>query len=251
MFIIDNREYREIYLTVCADLAEGLENCTTDESRRKEIEDFLARWSRFFERYGDETLSLERQRGLLGELMWMVHILQAGIEPEICIKSWKGCERGFHDFDIAGNVVEVKTTMMKEPRKVYINNERQLDDTGLKSLYLFVVSLSTVDGHGQSLPDIVTTLRRAFKERSSLKYSFEHALRESGYLDIHAHHYRQRYALKKEELFSVEEGFPRIIAVPAGLGNIRYSLLVSSCHDYACHMSDYMRIVREAAGNAK
>jgi len=248
--ILDKKEYRDIYFTVCSDLAEGLENCMTDESRRKEIVDFLTRWSRFFERYGEEILSPQAQRGLFGELKWLERMVREGIDASVCIDSWKGCEHGVHDFDVGGDAVELKTTMMKEPRKVDINNEKQLDERGFRSLHLVVISLSMTEGNGESLPDIVTKLRDHFADRSSLRYAFERSLRESGYLDIHAISYPQRYIVKKKELFRVEEGFPRIIHVPAGLGNIRYSLVLSACLDYSIDISEYFRIMKEDFGSA-
>jgi hypothetical protein len=247
--VLDKNEYRDIYLTVCADLADGLENCTTDDSRRKEIADFLARWSRFFEKYGDGALSPERQRGLVGELKWLERMLRVGIEPAICIGSWKGCERGFHDFDAGGRVVEVKTTMTKEPRRVEISNERQLDDRNLSSLHLAVFSLSKMEA-GESLPELVNSLRAEFAGRPSLKYAFDRALKNAGYLDIHSAQYSQKYSVKKEELFRVEEGFPRIIGAAEGVGDIRYSVVVAACQDYSCHISEYLNSIKEASGTA-
>ncbi len=45
---LEQRENRDIFVTVCADLVRSLNGCLTNESRRSEIADFLARWGRFF-----------------------------------------------------------------------------------------------------------------------------------------------------------------------------------------------------------
>lgn len=243
-FFLDKKENRDIFVTVCADLVSGLEVCLSNESRKKEIADFLSRWSRFFERYGEEGLSSERQRGLYGELWWLRRMIEAGIEPAVCINSWKGCERAFHDFQIEGNIVEVKTTMTKEPREVVINNERQLDDRGLSSLHLLVITLLKVDGQGETLTEIVNSIRADFTSRSSLIYSFERSLRESGYLDIHSHLYNDSYVVNKEELFRIGDGFPRIIDIPQGLGNIRYSLVIAACRHFLIEPADYLDTIR-------
>lgn len=243
---LDKKENRGIFVTVCADLVRGLEVCLSNESRRKEIADFLFRWSRFFERYGEEGLSSERQRGLYGELWWLRRMIEAGIAPVDCISSWKGCERTYHDFQVEGHIVEVKTTMTKEPREVVISNERQLDDRGLRSLHLLVITLLKVDGQGETLTEIVNSLRESFASRSSLIYSFERSLRESGYLDIHSHLYKDRYVVIKEELFRVGDGFPRIIAVPQGLGNIQYSLVIAACRPFLIEQADYLNNIRGA-----
>ncbi|MFH1950019.1 MAG: PD-(D/E)XK motif protein [Pseudomonadota bacterium] len=241
---LDKKESRDIFVTVCADLVRGLEVCLSNESRRKEIADFLFRWSRFFERYGEVGLSSERQRGLYGELWWLRRMIEAGIEPAACIGSWKGCGRAYHDFQIEGHIVEVKTTMTKEPREVVINNERQLDDRGLSSLHLLVVTLLKVDGQGETLTEIVNSLRESFVSRSSLIYFFESSLRESGYLDIHSHLYNDSYVVNKEELFRVGDGFPRIIEIPQGLGNIRYSLVIAACRPFLFEPSEYLKTIK-------
>jgi hypothetical protein len=243
-FLLEKPENRDIFVTVCADLVRGLDGCQTNESRRKEIADFLARWSRFFEQYGEGGLPSERQRGLYGELWWLRRMIQAGIDPAISITSWKGCERAYYDFEIGGDVVEVKTTMTKEPRTVEINNERQLDDRGLNSLHLLVITLLKVEGRGESLPGIVKSLREIFASRPALAHSFEHALRESGYLEIHSHLYISNYHVNKEELFRICEGFPRIIEVPQGLGDIRYSLVIAACSPFLCQTTDYLNKIK-------
>lgn len=243
-FFLDKKENKDIFITVCADLVRGLEVCLSNENRRKEIAEFLSRWSRFFERYGNEGLSSERQRGLYGELWWLRRMIEAGIEPATCISAWKGCERAYHDFQFEGHIVEVKTTMTKEPRAVVINNERQLDDRGLSSLHLLVITLLKVDGQGETLTEIVNSLRENFVSRSSLIYAFEHSLRESGYLDIHSHLYIDSYVANKEELFRVGDGFPRIIEVPQGLGNIRYSLVIAACRPFLIESAAYLNTIK-------
>lgn len=240
---LEQRENRDIFVTVCADLVQALDGCLTNESRRSEIADFLTRWSRFFERYGQEGLSSEEQRGLYGELRWLQHMVHAGIEPLAAVNSWKGCRRNYHDFEANGHVVEVKTTMTKEPRKVQINNERQLDDRGLISLHLFILTLAKSSGGGVTLPDLVHSLRGFFSGKP-VAYTFEHSLREAGYLDIHAHLYNSSYSAIKEDLFRVREGFPRITDVPQGLGDLCYTVVLAACGHFKCELSEYFQLLK-------
>ena len=240
---LEQRENRDIFVNVCADLVQSLDGCLTNESRRNEIADFLTRWSRFFERHGQEGLSSEEQRGLYGELRWLQHMVHAGIEPLAAVNSWKGCRRNYHDFEANGHVVEVKTTMTKEPRKVQINNERQLDGRGLNSLYLFVLTLTNSSGGGETLPDLVQSLRGIFSGKP-VAYTFEHSLREAGYLDIHVHLYNNNYSSIKEELFHVREGFPRITDVPQGLGDLHYTVVLSACGHFKYEISEYFQLIK-------
>lgn len=240
---LEQRENRDIFVTVCDDLIQALNGCLSNESRRNEIANFLARWSSFFEKHGQEGLSSEEQRGLYGELWWLRRMIHASTEYLAAVNSWKGCRRNYHDFEIKGHVVEVKTTMTKEPRKVQINNERQLDDRGLNSLHLLIITLRKSGGGGETLPDLVLSLRSIFSGKP-VAYIFEQSLREAGYLDIHACLYNSSYSVMKEELFRVREGFPRITDVPQGIGDLHYTVVVAACENFVCEFSEYFYLIR-------
>jgi len=237
---LENSDHRDVFVTVCADLARELQDLSFPEEREKALLEFFDKWTRFFERYSFRGLSAERQRGLFAELCWMRRLMAGGVNAGNVLKSWKGCVRGYHDFEIAGHVVEVKSTLTKEPRKVQINNERQLDDRGLISLHLLVVSLIQSEGGGETLPELVSQLKGGLASSPALVRRFETSLREAGYLDVHADLYDKAYTVKKEEFFRVKEGFPRIIEVPGGLGNLRYSLLAGACVSFLENVDEYI-----------
>lgn len=236
---LENGANRDVFATVCADLVIALDSCCSNDERRHALTGFLARWSRFFERHRPEGLSPESLRGLFGELWWLRSQIRAGINMMKAVSSWKGCERAYHDFEAAGHVVEVKTTMTKEPRRVFINNERQLDDRGLVSLHLLVLTLVQTDGGVETLPSIVHSLREMIAD-SPAGIIFENSLLEAGYLEVHESNYGHAYSVICEELFHVKEGFPRIITIPDGLGDIRYSLVVSAGNRFAADIRDYL-----------
>ncbi len=113
---LENREYMDIFASLCADLADNLSGATAD-MREVALAAFLDRWTRFFERYGLHGLLPEKRQGLFGELYWLRVLLENDIGCMKVLSSWRGCERGYHDFEINGHVVEVKTTMSKEPER--------------------------------------------------------------------------------------------------------------------------------------
>ncbi len=242
---LENREYRDVFTSLCADLSGDLVEAV-DDKREIVLAAFLDRWTKFFERYGLRGLSPEKQRGLFGELIWLRTLFGKDIGSITALNSWKGCERGYHDFEINGQVVEVKTTMTKEPRRVRISNERQLDDRGLISLHLLVLTLIKSENGGESLPDLVDSIMTAVASAPGGRRRFEQCLSAAGYLDIHTHLYTDTYMVKKEELLKVEEGFPRITDIPDGLGDIRYSLVVSAASSFLSDTDDYLALVRGA-----
>ena len=120
--------YNDIFSTIVDDLTGVLWNCHVQSKRAKELEAFFDRWNQFFKLISPEGLSLSQQQGLLGELLLLEKLLDNRFDHVSILKSWKGYKKNIHDFDIQGMSIEVKTTKSKEPRKVWISNERQLDD---------------------------------------------------------------------------------------------------------------------------
>ena len=129
-------------------------------------------------------------------------------------------------------MVEVKTTMTKEPRSVRISNERQVDDRGLDSLHLCVLTLHRVNSGGTSLPGLIGSIRDSLSGHVSALSSLEKGLKEAGYLDAQGHIYTSGYIRRKQEAFRIEEGFPRIVDVPGGVGGLSYTLTISACSAY-------------------
>ena len=236
---LEKKEHKEVFLAVCTDLAEVLEK---EPSRNREeiFIEFLNRWTNFFTNFGNKRLSLLRQQGLFGELWWIKLMLEKNIPALETLSSWKGCERSYQDFDFEGHVVEVKTTMTKEPRKVTINNERQLNPEGLNSLHLLVLSIIRSAQGGQSLPEIVESINSKFEELPGCYIKFNQCLQRAGYLQNHADDYKDTFTVSKNELFEVKDDFPRITNFPDGIGDIKYSLTVSVLKNFLIKTEKYL-----------
>jgi len=239
---LTSQEHRDIFIIVCEDLILCLRECKNIKQRKIELIHFLKRWSRFFERCGYEGLSQSQQMGLFGELFWLNFMIEKGVDINKALISWKGCEHGYHDFVFGDRVLEVKTTRTKEPQKVRIGNERQLDDQGFRSLHLFILTLHSIRGNENSLPELVDQIRRLLGG-SSASAPFERSLIKAGYLDVHAAAYSTKYVVKKKELFQVQNGFPRIIRIPEGTGDLSYSITVSACKDFNKDIPDYLQML--------
>ena len=171
----------------------------------------------------------------------MKKLLGAGSDPVACVSSWKGSLRAYHDFDHQGKIVEVKSTISKEPRRVQINNERQLDNTQLVSLHLYVVTFQE-NNAGRSLAATVQDIRARLQIAVAARSMFDRCLVSAGYLDIHEHFYNTGYLVILEELFLVGDGFPRIIDLPDGVGDLRYSIVLGACQSFKCAIGDFIML---------
>jgi len=223
----------------CADVIESLVD-VAPKNRAKTLADVIYIWDQFFSHSGNKTLSENRQRGLFAELWWLRKLFLSEMTDIAAVESWKGSQRKVHDFEHKGKVVEVKSTITKEPRKIVISNERQLDDRELESLYLFVL---TIDVHetGESLPDIVEEIE-SHLGKGSAAAMFKRKLVLAKYLEVNAEKYVSRYTKRHEELFKVQEGFPRIIALPQGTGDLTHSVQISACKPFQCDLEEHLGV---------
>ena len=236
-------DLKDVFIVMCADLASVLKDINSNAERETAYRQFISKWTRFFSMVGKKGLSLNKQQGLWGELRWLLELLKQGVDQSRALCAWKGCERNYQDFDFAGKVVEVKTTKSKEPRKVRISNEKQLNGAGLKSLHLLVVSVVVSEGGGQKLPELVAELSSFFSQNPTNAERFKTKLQKAGYLHIHSGHYNLNFTSSKIELFSVTEDTPRITEIPDGLGDLSYSLLVSKCSQDKESIIDYIKSI--------
>lgn len=243
---VENPEHRPVFATFSSDVIMTLES-SNRTTRVKNLQNCFNRWSRFFEIWGPEGMSPDRQRGLLGELIVLEILLRAGLSPLDGASSWKGSSGAYQDFIHLAAAIEVKTTVSKEPRKVSVSSEKQLDDTDLESLTLVVLTLNEVEAGGIPLPDAVATVRQLLEDDGKAGSIFESSLIEAGYLDSDSDKYSKRYTIRSREIFDIRSGFPRIISIPSGVGDLRYTVTISACKPFEKNVGE---MIREFTGRA-
>ncbi len=179
-----------------------------------------------------EGLSAERVRGLVGELVTLRKLSQT-LGFTSVVKSWAG-PRGFsQDFHFKNSALEIKSSASKKPQSIQISSERQLDDAGLENLFLWHISLDERIEQGETLPEIVESIRANIGDLS-VKMEFNLSLILSGYHDIHAAKYSKTFLVRSESLYRVMGNFPRITEgqCPSGLGNVKYSIQAGALDEY-------------------
>ncbi len=196
----------------------------------------LRRWQKFLAA-GTSGLSAEQQRGLYGELHTLRSHLLPGLGAEVAVAGWRAPQAAHQDFQFVSGAVEVKTTTAKQPQAVRITSERQLDDTGIRALFLQVVVLDEREvepgaaGGGECLPGLVADLRSRLAGEPGALELFDDQLLEAGYLDADAPRYSgRRFTLRRELTFRVQRSFPRLVerSLPAGVGDVNYALSLAA-----------------------
>lgn len=219
----------------------------------------LRRWQQFLTAARD-GLSVEAQRGLWGELQVLRSHLVAALGVAAAVEGWKASAAAHQDFQFPIGAVEVKTTAAKQPQSVRITSERQLDDTGVGSLFLHVVVVderevpASGNAPGQSLSALIAEVRSQLAADASTLATFNDRLFDRGWLDVYASRYEgRRWTVRGEHTFQVRPGFPRIVEseLVVGVGDVNYAVSLAACSPFAVSVSDMLSVLSNLGTQSK
>jgi hypothetical protein len=154
-------------------------------------------------------LSIERQLGLLGELLFLQRLI--GKHGMQALDAWVGPLGEPHDFRIANREFEIKTTVA--PHRIHtIHGAEQLVPSDSCALFLISVLLGPPGANeGFSLPSSISSIARAMEGAYSRASQFHESLEKSGFRDSDVAHYQRRYMMRRPlALIPVDDQFPAI-----------------------------------------
>lgn len=234
-FKLLNPASADIFGILVDDIIQAVAVATTSSaSVRAFVARFVA-WQRFLERAGLTGLSAIAQLGLYGELWFLQTSLMTWMDPELAVSAWTGPLGANQDFQPEGVGIEVKCTVTKLPLRVHIQSERQLDGTGMRALYLSVLTFDVRDGSENTLPKLIQGVRSTLAETGLGAQLFDARLLGMGYRDADAERYEHRtYTLRMARVYRVDGHFPRLAEsdIPPGVADISYSVFLDACREY-------------------
>jgi hypothetical protein len=230
---LDDPASQDIFGVLVEDVAEYVAAADDQDTAVEVWVGRLRRWQKFLQR-APTGLNPERQRGLFSELWLLREVVVPTLGIPLSVAAWTGPEGTVHDFQTRNAHVEVKSSIAGQPQVATINGERQLDETGTPGLWLSHLSLSVARGFGETLPQMIATVRR-LASGGPVEGQLEDRLFGAGYHDLHERRYRSvGYTLRERATFLVVDGFPRIIETDlrTGVGGVHYRIAIAACADY-------------------
>jgi hypothetical protein len=244
--VLTNPRHKDIFTTLVQDIVDSLALVSEERAAVSEFITRLRRWQTFLEKNNPEGLSEIAQQGLYGELWFLRQVVFPNLESVKGIRCWTGPKATSQDFQFPGCAVEVKTTSTKQHQTLSIASERQLDDTGIGTIVLLHISLDLRQEQGETLPEIVASVRSLVASDAIAKDELENLLFEVGYLDIHATRYEKTgYIIREHNYFKVGADFPRIIEsdLRNGIGDVRYTISVAECKRFSIAESEVIALI--------
>jgi len=164
------------------------------------------------------------------------------------VHAWTGSRRTNQDYEFGVISIEVKSSAAVDATSVSITNIRQLDDAGLKSLYLSRITFDARQGTSNTLPILVNYLREEIVNNSpEVILEFEEKLLLANYRDDHKEHYANRsYSERVIEFYDVCQGFPRLIErdLPDGITKASYDITLEKCKSFIRPRDEICEAVR-------
>ncbi len=243
---LTQNRYSDIFTALVDDVILGVSEKNTEEAGIEEFVVRLKRWQAFLKVNQPEGLSEIAQQGLYGELWFLRQVVLQNLLLLNGIQHWTGPKATQQDFQFSGCAIEVKTISAKQHQKLIISSERQLDDTGAGTIVLLHLSLDIRQGQGETLPEMVASVRSIVAADAIAKDELENLLFEVGYLDIHTDRYENTgYNIREHNYFKVGEDFPKIIEsdLRNGVGDVRYSISVAECKRFSILESEVISLI--------
>lgn len=223
---------RGLFYTLCLDIVEAGEGADDEASALERVIRRMRRWHLLLKGGSTNSLSVEAQRGLVGELAFLRE-LTGRIGPDAAIESWKGPEGASKDFEFPDLCVEIKSRRGAAKPYVSISSEDQLADVADARLFLRVYDVdSAIIPDGLRLEEHVAETRQAFTENIEALDRLEILLDAAGF-DPAFDYGARRWVVGRSRTFEVKDGFPRLASpLPAGVARVRYDLALDACSPF-------------------
>lgn len=244
---LSSLENLDVFACLCDNLIGVVRKCGTSSDAIKEIINQIEKWKAMFDRKQSDGLTQLEQQGLYGELIYLQKLIDRNLFSKVeSLQLWSGTDKSVRDFQGKGWAVEVKTISVNNSDQITINGERQLDDTLLKMLYLYHLSVESSRLSGQTLNDKVDELRKSLMDDMVAVNLFNFKLMEAGYFDNHRPLYSTRcYKVRKENIYHVHNAFPRIKEneLRNGVSHVTYSINVSTCTEFLVNENEHFNCI--------
>ncbi len=249
VYKLSEPELRDIFYRLCCDI-------TVCAAKANEEQEAIAlslartwRWHHLLRGGSDDRLSLEEQKGLIGELFIVEQCLIPEISEGDAVAAWQGPLGAAKDFMLGRVCVEAKVRRSSSTPSVIISSEFQLDDTELDALFLHVVALdatSTDDASGFSLTDVASRVKKRLEAAGPIVTDeFEHKLSSAGF-EWDDDYSDALWIEGSSQLYQVVDGFPRILAgsLSPGLVNVKYTLTLDECTPFIVANEEFTEALR-------
>ena len=245
---------QDIFHTLCRDI---IAVAARAESEAEAVSVALMRtwrWHHLLRGGGGGLLSPEEQKGLIGELLVLERVLLPHMESSAAVAAWRGPLRSPKDFQIGRVAIEVKARRGGATPSVAITSEDQLDESGVDSLFLYVVELDEAPEdatNGLTVRDVADRVREhLYSLDPSAAGVFETLVSAAG-LRPEDDYSNSHWLEGPSHVYLVTGKFPRIARkeVRSGVAHVRYAVSLGDCESFAASPTALTQALEDMGGS--
>ncbi|HHQ6722835.1 TPA: PD-(D/E)XK motif protein [Serratia fonticola] len=238
-----DRALTDLFSVICSDLAEASSAAENASSAIQIFVNRLNRWAELLRRRRTRELSFKERLGLLGELSMLVWTIdECGIDAPLAVRGWRGPDGDTNDIGLNNVRIEVKAQLSTQRQSLKISSLDQLDWDS-RNLFIAVNRFSPSDD-GVSLSSLSLAVSSKLSTNSHGFMEFQRKLIVAGY-DPDAGYIHDAFKLEELSVYSVLEGFPRLIPnnVPLGITKVRYEIACETIKDFLIDSSELEALI--------
>jgi hypothetical protein len=242
IYLLDN-ELKDIFSLFIQNILEDIQNSISENEAITTTLNVVSKWKKLFDKINFKGLSIEQQKGLIGELLFFNYALNNGKTTKSVLAAWTGADYEAKDFSFGSLGIEIKFTSSKQPR-IKVSNERQLDIQNISELFLVLYSTEEVKENGFSLNSLVEHTQQMLSNEEELN-EFNAKLQMIGYIEDDRDYYTKRYSIKNTFSFTVPAEFPKITKdkLPLGIYDASYSIEISAVESFIIDLDSILKKV--------
>ncbi|WP_221714106.1 PD-(D/E)XK motif protein [Sphingobium xanthum] len=245
VILLREPEQQELFETLCKDVVKAGEAASSADDAHARSTRRTLRWHHLLRGGRFDLLSIEEQRGLVGELHFLSHLCDL-IGPRAAIEAWKGPEGSAKDFEIDRCLVEIKARRGAARPHVQISSEDQLADVVGTRLFLNVYDVdAAIKPAGMTLTDHVRAAEARFSDADMTAFGMWEAAIEAAGFDFEDDYSERRWTIGRIQQFEVVDAFPRVaVPLPSGVGSVRYSIALDACQPFRVEAAVLDTVIR-------
>lgn len=238
-----NSEQNDVFTIVTEDILMKLKELKDTKSYVCILKQRIEKWKNFFSNPKRSILTEKQIIGLFGELSLIKLLLERNVN--IITRLWNGPLKLSQDFQSQNTAIEVKTIASYDTNYIHISSEVQLDLLERQSLFLVAFYIEKNESDGITLPQLIKQIMLLIDSCETNRFLAK--LICLGYNDKQKDLYNKKYYINKKVIYSVENGFPRILKkdLHKGVTGVKYTISLDSCAEFKVDIEEIIKTLKE------
>lgn len=232
-FVLMRNEQDSVFELLCADLISYSQTADNEISALNLTVRRFKQWNKLLEHQRKSLMDESNRKGLLGELIYLCEVIDAGYPILPAVQGWVGPDGADQDFVYVDNWHEVKSVGVSAD-SVKISSLEQLANTDPGELVVMLIDKCAPEHSGAvSLGEQVDHTFRRVHENDDAYSLLESKLMRYGFIDLPEYR-EQKYVCSGEMHFRVDADFPRLTSdnVVPQIIEVQYSISLASIEDW-------------------